>query len=96
MKRPLQVPLWHANVAAWALGLAALMQGCAVTAPKTTMSELQQQVADTERAFTDIAQSLGFSEASAFNRAFKRWHGYTPGEWRLAGGAPEAPQELLF
>lgn len=53
-------------------------------------------VADTERAFTDIAQSLGFSEASAFNRAFKRWYGYTPGEWRLAGGAPEAPQELLF
>lgn len=53
-------------------------------------------VADTERAFTDIAQSLGFSEASAFNRAFKRWCGYTPGEWRLAGGEPEPPQELLF
>ncbi len=45
-------------------------------------------VADTDRAFTDIAQSLGFSEASAFNRAFKRWCGYTPSAWRLAGSAP--------
>lgn len=49
-------------------------------------------VANTERAFTDIAQGLGFSEASAFNRAFKRWCGYTPGEWRLASGVPESPQ----
>ena len=53
-------------------------------------------VADTERAFTDIAQSLGFSEASAFNRAFKRWCGYTPGEWRAANGALPAPQQLLL
>lgn len=41
-------------------------------------------VAHTERPFMEIALSLGFSEASAFNRAFKRWYGYTPGEWRLA------------
>ena len=41
-------------------------------------------VADTERAFMDIAQSLGFSEASAFNRAFKRWFGAAPGDWRAA------------
>jgi len=40
-------------------------------------------VADSERAFVDIAQSLGFSEASAFNRAFKRWTGSSPGEWRV-------------
>ncbi|MDP3650302.1 MAG: AraC family transcriptional regulator [Rhodoferax sp.] len=39
-------------------------------------------VADTNDTFTDIAQRLGFSEASAFNRAFKRWTGSSPGEWR--------------
>lgn len=49
-------------------------------------------VANTERAFSDIAQSLGFSEASAFNRAFKRWCGHPPGEWRTAHGLPQAPK----
>lgn len=39
-------------------------------------------VADTDDTFVDIAQRLGFSEASAFNRAFKRWTGHSPGEWR--------------
>ena len=41
-----------------------------------------EAVSRSERSFADIAQSLGFSEASAFNRAFKRWVGYSPGEWR--------------
>lgn len=39
-------------------------------------------VADGTRSFADIAQSLGFAEASTFNRAFRRWTGGTPGAWR--------------
>ncbi len=30
----------------------------------------------------EVAFTLGFSEMSAFNRAFKRWTGTTPGRWR--------------
>jgi AraC-like DNA-binding protein len=41
-----------------------------------------QAVAHSRRAFSEIAQSLGFAEASAFNRAFKRWTGRAPGEYR--------------
>lgn len=44
-------------------------------------------VAETTRPFGDVAQSLGFAEASTFNRAFKRWTGHSPGAWRIGGQA---------
>ena len=36
-----------------------------------------------------IAQVLGFSEQSVFQRAFKRWTGVTPGEYRDRHGIPD-------
>ncbi|HEX9172468.1 MAG TPA: AraC family transcriptional regulator [Telluria sp.] len=42
----------------------------------------------TSSSVTDIACELGFSEASGFHRAFKKWTGANPGEYRqrmLAG-----------
>lgn len=39
-------------------------------------------IRDTELAFGEIAWLLGFSSAEAFQRAFKRWGGQTPGEYR--------------
>jgi alkaline phosphatase D len=42
-----------------------------------------QAVADTRQALADIGQSLGFAEPSTFWRAFKRWTGQTPAQWRL-------------
>lgn len=38
---------------------------------------------DEQLSLLDISLQLGFSESSTFYRAFKRWQGITPGEYRL-------------
>ena len=39
-------------------------------------------VADTDRSLAEIGQALGYAEASVFWRAFRRWTGVTPAQWR--------------
>jgi AraC-like DNA-binding protein len=42
-----------------------------------------RHLADRRVAIAEVAYLLGFSEPSAFHRAFKRWTGTTPGAARL-------------
>jgi len=42
----------------------------------------RQLLADSEVTFNQVAAALGFSEPSAFTRAFRRWSGQSPTEWR--------------
>ncbi|MDR3516491.1 MAG: AraC family transcriptional regulator [Azospirillaceae bacterium] len=37
-------------------------------------------------SLSEIALSLGYSELSAFTRAFSRWHGVSPAKWRQQAG----------
>lgn len=43
----------------------------------------------TKLPLIEIANRVGFSEASTFHRAFKNWTGVAPGEYRSSHGQPE-------
>jgi len=43
----------------------------------------RQMLENTWLDVTDIASSLGYADASAFTRAFRRWSGATPAAWRV-------------
>ncbi len=40
------------------------------------------ELADGRLGVSELSLTLGFSESRAFVRAFKRWTGITPGEFR--------------
>ena len=42
----------------------------------------RQLLRDTRRNFSSIANLLGYSEESAFSRAFSKWEGMPPTQWR--------------
>jgi len=42
----------------------------------------QQLLAETAMSLAQVAAALEYADASAFNRAFKRWAGVTPAQWR--------------
>lgn len=63
---------------------------------RTTFAEILDQtrrrfaeayVKDPALALTEVAYLLGFSEASAFSRAFQRWYGVAPSQFRARGTA---------
>ena len=48
-------------------------------------SEIARQlVGNTRMSLTDVAATLGYADASAFTRAFRRWTGGLPSVWRKA------------
>lgn len=56
---------------------------------RTVLDEVRFEIARTaleqNHSITDVALNLGYSELSAFSRAFKRWSGVPPQRWRHTG-----------
>lgn len=51
-----------------------------------------RHLSDSELTLTQLAAILGYSELSAFSRAFQRWHGQSPQQWQRERSArPPAP-----
>lgn len=51
---------------------------------ETRFDVARQLLSDTDAAVDEIASGLGYSGATAFGRAFKRWSGQAPQAWRGA------------
>jgi AraC-like DNA-binding protein len=51
----------------------------------------QNCLRDTDLRISEIALSLGYSEESAFIRAFRKWAGTPPGDWRHRQSLSRAP-----
>ncbi|ASK34687.1 AraC family transcriptional regulator [Alcanivorax sp. N3-2A] len=45
-------------------------------------------LSDSRLELVEVAALLGYSEHSAFSRAFKLWSGLSPAQWRRTGAAP--------
>jgi AraC-like DNA-binding protein len=57
------------------------------TSYETLLDSVRQQkaieaVEQSSERLADIALALGFAESSTFYRAFKRWTGVAPAQWR--------------
>ena len=44
----------------------------------------RQLLTDTAIPIRQIAEAIGYADVSVFTRAFKRWSGTTPSEWRCS------------
>ena len=52
----------------------------------------RQLLEDSEMEIVQIALFLGYSNASAFTRAFRRWSSATPARWRITASLPPIPR----
>ncbi len=55
-------------------------------------SRAETALATTTTPIAEIATSLGYGEPAHFTRAFHRWHGCSPTEWRRGAGCRRLPQ----
>lgn len=61
---------------------------------ETRQSMAQRYLADSTISLTHLAAMLGYSELSAFSRAFQRWYGVSPKQWRAQQFPGKSRQRL--
>ncbi|WP_241492046.1 AraC-like transcriptional regulator QhpR [Pseudomonas sp. TTU2014-080ASC] len=61
---------------------------------ETRQSMAERYLADSTLSLTHLAAMLGYSELSAFSRAFQRWYGMSPKQWRAKQFPGKSRQRL--
>jgi AraC-like DNA-binding protein len=61
---------------------------------ETRFEIARQLLSQTRIPLSEIAVALGYSEASAFTRAFRRWAGQSPASWRMEHGPAQSSQPV--
>ena len=51
---------------------------------RISLDKARRILRETELGVSEIAHQCGFYDHSAFTRAFRRWSGTTPAQWRLS------------
>jgi AraC-like DNA-binding protein len=57
----------------------------------SSLAIAQQMLETSRRDVRQIAMALGYADPSAFTRAFRRWSGTTPAQWRLTRQSARQP-----
>lgn len=57
---------------------------------RTRQALAQQYLDDTDLSLLELTFMLDFADQASFQRAFKRWFGLSPGQWRLQATPPGA------
>ena len=55
----------------------------------------RQLLGETTRSIVEISHTLGYADASTFTRAFRRWSGMPPIEWRAKFGGPPSRLDVV-
>jgi len=58
------------------------------------LREASRELARPEESIKSVAERLGYAETSSFHRAFKRWAGVTPAEYRKRAGIQDSLDQL--
>jgi AraC-like DNA-binding protein len=61
---------------------------------ETRFEIARQLLSQTRIPLSEVAVALGYSEASAFTRAFRRWSGQSPAAWRSEHGPAQSGHRL--
>jgi len=82
----------------WTLQRRLGQEGCRF---KDLVDEVRRELslvllAEASLSVSELAFRLGYSEVSAFSRAFQRWHGLSPRDWRKRAGAAQIGAEAVL
>lgn len=62
---------------------------------QTRQAMANRYLCDSAISFTQLSGLLGYAELSAFSRAFQRWHGMSPREWKRKQGQDQTRRRVI-